>query len=273
MPICSVPPSTTVRATCSPPAYSVKSIGSRGGANSGKSGRPFQQHVEFAGRDVGIARHERQLGIDLPREQEIALAARAQRQQVEREVGIAAQAQAGLAAALPFGDELRDHVDAPLEQIAKRMRVVGGNIVALRRCDPEPRAGLEEEFVDLDIGRKRAGVQRSGIGEVGIAAEHALRERRDEAPLEAGPRARLLERQRCEDSKMDRRIGRGAREQGIGDVIGLAEPERQSEHDLLADAGDDRLGETIGVVEPDRTAAATHQVRWFQSGSGRKRSP
>ena len=84
MPSCSVPPSTTVRATCSPAAYSVKSIGSRGGAKSGKSvGRAFQQQVEFAGRDVGIARHERQLGIDLPDEQEIALAARAHRQQID----------------------------------------------------------------------------------------------------------------------------------------------------------------------------------------------
>ena len=35
--------------------------------------RSLQHQVEFAGRNVGVARHERQLGIDLPDEQEIAL--------------------------------------------------------------------------------------------------------------------------------------------------------------------------------------------------------
>ena len=185
MPSCSVPPSTTVRATCSPAAYSARSIGSRGGANSGKSVCGALQHqIEFAGRDIGVARHERQLGVDLPDDQQkSALPAPAGGQQIDGEVGIAAQAVAGLAAAHALGDQLRDHVDAALEHVAQGVGVVGGDVVALRRGDAEPAAGLEEELVDLHVGRQPAGTLGDGIGEVGIAAEQALRERRDEAPL------------------------------------------------------------------------------------------
>ena len=52
-------------------------------------------------------------------EQEIGAPARAQRQQIEREVGIAAQAEARLAAALALGHELRDDVDAAVEHVAQ----------------------------------------------------------------------------------------------------------------------------------------------------------
>ncbi len=37
--------------------------------------RALQHQIEFVGRDVGVARHERQLGIDLPDEQEVGLPA------------------------------------------------------------------------------------------------------------------------------------------------------------------------------------------------------
>ena len=80
--------------------------------------RALEQEVELAFRDLGVARHERQLGIDLPDEQKIAAPARAVGEQVEREVGIAAQAEARRAARA-LGDELRDHVDAAVEHVAK----------------------------------------------------------------------------------------------------------------------------------------------------------
>ena len=150
-------------------------------------GRPFQQQIEFAGRDLGVAGHERQLGIDLSDEQEIAIPARAAREQIEREIGVAAQAQAGLAVAHALGDELRHHVDAALDHVAQRMGVVGGNVALLRGGDAEARAGLEEELVDLDIGRQRARAQRGGVGELGIAGENAVRERLQEAPFEIRP--------------------------------------------------------------------------------------
>ena len=96
------------------------------------------------------------------------------RQQIEREVGVAAQAQPRLAAAHALGDELRHHVHPAVEHIAQRMGVVGGNVILLRGGDAEPGAGLEEEFVDRDVRRERARMQRRGIGELRVAGEDAL---------------------------------------------------------------------------------------------------
>ena len=69
------------------------------------------------------------------------------------------------------------------------------------------------------------------VGELRIAREHAVRDRLEEAPFEVALAARLLQGERGEDAQLDRGIGGRAREQRVGDVIGLAEAERQSELD------------------------------------------
>jgi len=121
-------------------------------------GRGVQHQVEFAFRDVAVAGHEGQFRIDLSHEEEVARLARAARKQIEREVGIAAQAETRLAAAHALGDELRH---------------------------------------------------------------------------------------------LDRGIGGRAREQRVGDVIGLAEAERHRQLDIFADARDDRIGQAIRIFERD----------------------
>src|SRR5262249_13509686 len=64
----------------------------------GKVGcRALQEEVEFVRSNIAVAGHEGQLRIDLAHEDEIALAARAAAQEIEREVRIAAQTQARLA--------------------------------------------------------------------------------------------------------------------------------------------------------------------------------
>jgi hypothetical protein len=52
--------------------------------------RTVQQHVELAFCDGRVAAHERQFGIGLPGEQEIGAAVAAQRQELDRQVRIAA---------------------------------------------------------------------------------------------------------------------------------------------------------------------------------------
>ena len=94
MPICSVPPSGTMRGGVQPGGV----IGQRDRLARRREQRKIQrriveQHVEFVGADRGVAAHERQFGVGLAGEQEIDAALAAQRQQVEREVGIAAQAE------------------------------------------------------------------------------------------------------------------------------------------------------------------------------------
>jgi hypothetical protein len=160
-----------------------------------------------------------------------------------------------------LGDELRDHVHPAIEHIAQRVGVIGGDVALLRGGDAEPRAGLEEEFIDDDIGRERARMQGCRIGELGIAGEEALREGLHEAAFQAARTARRLQRQPGEDMEANRWVGRSAREQGIGDMIGLAEAERQRQYDIPADAIDDGIGDTIRIVEPVGAAAATSHVR------------
>jgi hypothetical protein len=94
-------------------------------------------------------------------------------------------------------------------------------------------------------------VHRERIGELGIAGEHAIDDRLEEAPFEVALAARLLQRERGEDAQIDRGIRGRAREQRVGDVIGLAEAERQRQHDILADALDDRVGQAIRIFERD----------------------
>src|SRR5262249_61401442 len=98
------------------------------------------------------------------------------------------------------------------------MRLVGS--------DTEPRPGLKEEFVDLDVAGERACMQRGGIGELGIAAKDAPGKRGDKTSLELIPAARLLQRQRGEDAQANRGVAGRARKQRVGDVIGLAQAER-----------------------------------------------
>src|SRR5262249_19043114 len=151
---------------------------------------------ELARRDVAVAGHERQLRIDLTDEQKVARLARAARKQIEREVGVAAETQTRLARTLTLGDELRHHVDAAIEHVAQSRGVVGADVTLLRGGDAEPRAGLEEELVDLDVRRQRARVQRERIGELGIAGEDAVDNRLEEAAFEVAFAARLFERER-----------------------------------------------------------------------------
>ena len=181
----------------------LEGVSARRGEQRKVGRRPLQQKVEFALGQIAVAGHERQLGIDLPDEQKVALAARARRQQIEREVRVAAQAQARLVRgprAWPRAAPPRSPRDrAP----AQRVGVVGGDVALLRGRDAEAGAGLEEEFIDDDVRRQRARTQGLGIGELGIAGEHALRERLHEAPFEARPTAWRLQCQRGEDMEAD----------------------------------------------------------------------
>ena len=104
---------------------------------------------------------------------------------------------------------------------------------------------------------------RRRIGEVRIAAEATLRDRVDEAPLQLRAGMRLCQRQRGENAQADGGVGHRAGKQRIGHVIGLAEPERQRQHDLLADARDDRVGEAVGGIEWRRRGFRNCHAGWF----------
>ena len=60
-------------------------------------------------------------------------------------------------------------------------------------------------------------------------------------------RLRLFQRQRGEERQIDRAVGAGARIERVDDVVGLAEPERQADHQIGPDIADDVLGDRLRV--------------------------
>ena len=129
------------------------------------------------------------------------------------------------------------------------MGIVGGNIVLLRKRYVQPLSGQKEKLDHLDIGRQRIGMQRLGISEIGVAAEQALDHRRDEALLEQVLWPRFFQGQRGKNGQLDRAVGGGARIERVDDVVRLAEPERQADHQVGPDLADDMLGDRLGVRE------------------------
>jgi hypothetical protein len=227
-------------AACRPMAYLASEIGSDGGANSGKS---------VAGLSSARTRHERQLGIDLRHQLERGTALGARLQHLERGVGVAGEAVARHAIDHAFGHELRHHVEAGGEQIGHGVGVIRRDVVLLRLGDMQPSTGKKEELDHADVRWKLSGAQRRGIGEIGIAAEQPIDHRRDEARFQQIAGLRLLQRQRREEGQVDRTVGACTRVERVDDVVGLAEPERQSHHELPADIADDVIGDRFGIGE------------------------
>ncbi len=98
-----------------------------------KIGRGVEHEIEFVLADRRVAGHERQFRIGLAGEQKIDAAVAAQRQQIERQVGIAAQA-VGMRRFLgAMRHQLRHHVDAAVEHVAQRMGVVRARCNAAAR--------------------------------------------------------------------------------------------------------------------------------------------
>ncbi|KAH2811748.1 hypothetical protein KXV85_005258, partial [Aspergillus fumigatus] len=143
-------------------------------------------------------------------------------------------------------DELQHDIETAFQKIAGGMGVVRGNIVLLRERHAQPPARQEEEFQHLNIRRQPPGTQRRDVGKVRIAAEQPLEQRPAEARFEQACRPRLLQGQRREQRKLDGGIGRRAGIERIDDVVGLAEPERQAHHEVLADVADDFIDDRVG---------------------------
>ena len=215
-----------------------------------KLGRGTVEHrAEFLRRQVAGARHERQFRIDLADQLERCATLRAGTQDIQRRVGVAAQAVAGDAVDDAFRHQLGDDIETARQQIRRGMGIVGRNIVLLRIRHVQPLPGQKEKLDHLDIGRQRIGMQRLGIGEIGVAAEQAVDHRRDEALLKQGLWSRLFQRQRGKDRQLDRAIGGGACVERVDDVVGLAKPKRQSDHQIGPDIADNILRDRLGVGE------------------------
>ena len=203
--------------------------------------RILQQVVEGVCRDQRVAVHERQLAVDLADQRERP-AARAHlrdlRQQVGGEVRVCAEAQQarGRFTGRRSRDQLREHVQSASQGVACDVRVVRAEIILLQLLAAQPRAGLEEEFDDFDVSGQPALLDQPDVFQLGISAEHALRQRLDQASLEIAAPARHAQRQGRDDREADRRVGERARDEGVDQPVRLADGDRQTQHHVFADA-------------------------------------
>ena len=147
----------------------------------------------------------------------------------------------------------------PHEQYARPAAPTGPPVYALVMGGPPSRQ--KEKFEDADIGRQPARMQRIGIGEIGIAAEQPVDHRRDEAAFQQVRRLRLFQRQGGKQGQVDAAVGAGARVERVGNVVGLAEPERQPDHEAGSDIADDILRNRLGVGEQFRHQGLARKQR------------
>ena len=161
-------------------------------------------------------------------------------------------------------DQLREHIQAALQRVARDMRVVGAEIVLLERRAVQPCAGLEEELDDLDVIGQPALLDQPHIFQLGIGAEQALRQRLDQAPLEVAVPARLAQRQGRDDRQADRGIGERTRDEGIDQAVRLADGDWQPEHHVFAHAAQGCFDAFFGtgVANRRRLTHAAIQVPW-----------
>ncbi|MGY4215575.1 hypothetical protein ACVMFB_002074 [Bradyrhizobium sp. USDA 4522] len=106
-------------------------------------------------------------------------------------------------------------------------------------------------------------MQRIRVGEIWIAAKQAVDHRSDEAPFEQALRLRLFQRQRGEQREVDGAVGHCSRIQRVDDVVGLAEAERQPDHQFGSDVTNDVLRDRLGVGEEYRHQQWTRTRRWI----------
>ena len=125
----------------------------------------------------------------------------------------------------------------------------------------QPGAWLQEELDHLDVLRQAALFDQPHVFEIGIVAEHPLRERLDQSAFELAVCTRHAQRQCGDDREMDRRVFAGTTHEGVDERIGLADGHRQAEHDVFAYAAERRFDARIGVRNADRHAGT---CRWMQ---------
>ncbi|HEX3911963.1 MAG TPA: hypothetical protein VHW71_00535 [Steroidobacteraceae bacterium] len=147
----------------------------------------FDQRVEGFRRHSRRPEHERHLSIDLADDHDLPprLPLRRQmREQVQGDIGIRPKAVFAAALDTAFCDQLCDDVDPPGGNIARNMRVIAADIVALRMCNAEQCARLQEKLYDLHIVGYTGAMQIGEVIERHIGPEQPDHQRLEEAPLQ-----------------------------------------------------------------------------------------
>jgi hypothetical protein len=138
---------------------------------------------------------------------------------------------------LALGHRLGDHVQTLAEHVARHEGVVGADVLLLRQAVLQVVAGLEEELAHLDIGRQAGTAQVLDVLEVRVVLEHPLDQRCQEVLLQLALAAGHLQAQRREDGQVPRGVGLDGLVEPVDEGIGLADAQRQAQHDGPVDPG------------------------------------
>ena len=147
------------------------------------------------------------------------------RQQIQGDVGVAAQAQA-IGILRITGDELRDQIQAIGVDVAGGVAVIAADVVLLGRRAVEQAARLHEELLDVDVVREAVAVQVGEVVQLNVVAKHPLDERFEKLPLQPFAQRRAAKA-----------------EGGVN---------RQSAFGQLPDALVERVDEAIGLAQTQR---------------------
>ena len=128
------------------------------------------------------------------------------RHEIQREVGITAQAVACGAALLFFADELCEHIHPRVQQVAHRVGIIAANVGPLGERAIEEAPRLEIKLRYPDVLRQLSALEGFQILQLGIAYEESLQEGLHQAPFELACIARLTQCERSEDAQVNPRI-------------------------------------------------------------------
>ena len=119
------------------------------------------------------------------------------------------------------------------------MSVVATDVVALCRSDLQELPGREEELHDANVRWQRAGPAVARIIQFDRAREypfeHGIQQPRGQVVSPGGP----LEGQSGYDSQVDAAVVPRPPVQGVEQVVSLAEPQRRTDDEALAQAVDE----------------------------------
>ena len=169
--------------------------------------------------------------------------------QFEHHVGVAADRQLPIAARALLGDGLGDHVHALQQHVARHEGVVGGDVALLGHRVLQVVAGLQEELAHVDVGWQAGAAQRLHIVQVGVVAEHPLHERLQEVALQVALADGLFQAERGDDGQPAAGVGGDAAVQRIDEGVGLADGQRDAQHDVAGHGRQHRIHGVGKVVD------------------------
>ncbi len=187
--------------------------------------RMLEQGVECLGGYRSGSEHERHLPVDLADDFDVCAGAAPRRQvfeQIQRDIRIRSETVFAAPLDAALGDQLGNHVDAVGGQVARHVRVVAADVVALRVPHVEQGAGVQKELDDAHVLRHARAVQIGHRVERHARAEQPCHERLQEAAFELALPYRSAQAQGGENRQPQCGIAPRTPVKLIGERIGLA---------------------------------------------------